>query len=83
MSYFDPIGKEPEKVYHAFVLDLLLQLSDQYQVKSNRESGYGQYDIMIITKSHAKNGIIIEFKKVEHDEKETLEMMPCDIIREL
>jgi hypothetical protein len=73
MSYFDPSGKEPEKVYHGFVLGLLLQLSDQYQVKSNRESGYGRYDIMLIPKSHAKNGIIIEFKKVEHDENETLE----------
>jgi hypothetical protein len=73
MSYFDPTGAEPEKVYHAFVLGLLLQLSDQYRVQSNRESGYGRYDIMLIPKSHAKNGIIIEFKKVEHDEKETLE----------
>ena len=73
MSYFDPTGTEPEKVYHAFVLGLLLQLSDQYRVQSNRESGYGRYDIMLIPKSSTKNGIIIQFKKVEHDEKETLE----------
>ena len=73
MSYFDPTGAEPEKVYHAFVLGLLLQLSDRYQVKSNRESGYGRYDIMLIPKNSSNSGIVIEFKKVDHDDKETLE----------
>ena len=48
LSYFDTSGSEAEKVYHAFVLGLLLNLRDDYQVKSNRESGYGRYDIMII-----------------------------------
>jgi hypothetical protein len=73
MSYFDPIGNEPEKVYHAFVLGLLLQLSDTYSVKSNRESGYGRYDIMLIPKKISDNGIVIEFKKVSHYQKETLQ----------
>jgi hypothetical protein len=49
MSFFD-MGAEPEKVYHAFVMGLFLWLSPGYQVKSNRESGYGRYDIMIIPK---------------------------------
>ncbi|MEM7182284.1 MAG: AAA family ATPase [Spirochaetota bacterium] len=74
MSYFDPSGEDAEKVYHAFVLGLLLQLSDSYQVKSNRESGYGRYDIMLIPKSNNDAGVIIEFKKVSYYRKETLEI---------
>jgi hypothetical protein len=70
-SYFD-IGDESENFYHAFVLGILVALSDDYRVKSNRESGYGRYDIMIIPKDVKKNGIIIEFKKVNKRKKETL-----------
>ncbi len=73
MSLFDPTGTEPEKVYHAFVLGLLLQLSDQYQVKSNRESGYGRYDILLIPKNTSHSGVIIEFKKANRHKKESLE----------
>jgi hypothetical protein len=67
MSFFD-MGAEPEKVYHAFVMGLFLRLSPGYQVKSNRESGYGRYDIMIIPVDPAKLGYIIEFKKVRRNE---------------
>jgi hypothetical protein len=67
MSFFD-IGENPEKVYHAFVMGLLLWLAPAYQVKSNRESGYGRYDIMIIPVDPAKLGYIIEFKKVRRNE---------------
>ncbi|NMM61752.1 AAA family ATPase [Clostridium sp. P21] len=70
-SYFD-IGDESESFYHAFVLGILVALNDKYRVKSNRESGYGRYDIMIIPKDIEKNGIIIEFKKVNKRRKETL-----------
>jgi hypothetical protein len=67
MSFFD-MGPEPEKVYHAFVMGLFLWLSPGYQVKSNRESGYGRYDIMIIPEETTKLGFIIEFKKVRRNE---------------
>jgi hypothetical protein len=70
MSFFDT-GSEPEKVYHAFVMGLFLWLSPGYEVKSNRESGYGRYDIMIIPREQTKLGFIIEFKKTRP--KETLE----------
>ena len=43
LSYFDVSGKEPERVYHAFVLGMLVSLSGNYKVKSNKESGYGRY----------------------------------------
>jgi hypothetical protein len=65
MSYFDPTGEEPERVYQAFVLGLLVNLSDNYYVKSNRESGFGRYDLAIIPKNinGGQKGIIFEFKK--------------------
>jgi hypothetical protein len=73
MSYFDPTGKEPERIYHAFVLGILLQLSDTHRIKSNRESGYGRYDILLIPKKIIGVGIILEFKKVNPKKSETLE----------
>ncbi|SJZ77384.1 AAA family ATPase [Selenihalanaerobacter shriftii] len=73
MSSFDVGGDEPEKVYHAFVLGLLLNLRDRYKVKSNRESGYGRYDVMIIPENKSKLGIVIEFKKLNQHQNEDLE----------
>ncbi|MCK8817614.1 ATP-binding protein [Natroniella sulfidigena] len=73
MSNFDVGGDAPEKVYHAFVLGLLLNLRDDYEVNSNRESGYERYDVMIIPKDTNKLGIVIEFKKVNKHRNEDLE----------
>ena len=53
-SYFDTgkgrMGDEPERFYHGFVLGLVVSMSKEYHVRSNRESGYGRYDIMIYPK---------------------------------
>lgn len=73
ISYFDVGGYEGEKVYHAFVLGMLISLADTHEVLSNRESGYGRYDVMIIPKDISKLGIVIEFKKLDLDDEETLE----------
>jgi pyruvoyl-dependent arginine decarboxylase (PvlArgDC) len=70
-SYFDVSG-ESEKFYHGFVLGMLVALKDTHEVKSNKESGYGRYDVMIIPKDKKQLGIIIEFKKV-NKKRETLE----------
>lgn len=80
-SYFDTSGRHPEKVYHAFVLGILVRLRDTYEVKSNRESGHGRYDVMLIPKGipeenqqskhrldSNRKGIIIEFKNVRAGE---------------
>jgi hypothetical protein len=67
MSFFD-MAEEPEKVYHAFVMGLLLWLPPDCRVKSNRESGYGRYDIMIIPADPSQLGYVIEFKKVRRNE---------------
>ena len=73
ISYFDISGSEPEKVYHAFVLGMLVSLSDKYEINSNKESGYGRYDVMIIPKDVSKLGIIIEFKKIKGTNSKTIE----------
>ena len=68
MSYHD-LGGEPEKVYHALVLGMMVWLSGRYTIRSNRESGYGRYDLMLKPNDSAKTGIIIEFKRVYDSEK--------------
>ncbi len=71
-SYHD-FGAESEKVYQAFVTGLLVWLGGDYELKSNRESGYGRYDLMIIPKDQKRIGYVIEFKKVSAYENETVE----------
>jgi hypothetical protein len=71
LSYHDTAGKEPEKVYHAFVLGLLTHLTDRYQIRSNRESGYGRYDVLMIPHNSADPGFIFEFKKVNRPKEES------------
>ena len=66
-SYFDTgrreSGKaEPERFYHGFVLGLMVDMGDRYEITSNRESGFGRYDIMLEPKRDGLNAIIIEFK---------------------
>ncbi len=68
MSAFDLPASEPERSYHLFVLGLLVLLEESYLVKSNRESGYGRYDILLIPRDPQRWGIIIEFKKVTSGE---------------
>jgi hypothetical protein len=72
-SSLDPGGREAEKVYQAFAIGLLVWLGDRYEVKSNQESGYGRYDVMLIPKDRRLAGIIIEFKKVNKRRGETKE----------
>ncbi|TYQ16369.1 UNVERIFIED_CONTAM: PD-(D/E)XK nuclease superfamily protein [Acetivibrio alkalicellulosi] len=72
-SYHDVGEDKAESFYHAFVLGMLVYIDKEYDIKSNRESGYGRYDVMIIPKDKRKKGIIIEFKKVDKYENETLE----------
>lgn len=73
MSYFDVSGEEPEKVYHAFVLGMIVSLADKYEVKSNKESGYGRYDVMLIPRNVSKPGIIIEFKRIKESISKTID----------
>ena len=65
---------EPERFYHGFVLGMVVNLSDAYKVRSNRESGFGRYDVMIEPFDKSKKAFILEFKVLDPDEDEkTLE----------
>ncbi len=86
-SSFD-VGKhfsqrsQPERFYHGFVLGLLVEVRDLYEIRSNRESGYGRYDVMLIPKTKKNDGIILEFKVKESEEKtleETVQMALAQI----
>ena len=75
LSYFDVSGEEPERVYHSFVLGMLVALSNTHYVLSNKESGYGRYDVMVIPKDISKPGIIIEFKKARRTNKKSIDQL--------
>ncbi len=62
---------EPERFYHGFVLGLLVELADRYTVTSNRESGFGRYDVLLEPK-HEEDGIILEFKVQDAEEEAEL-----------
>ncbi len=75
-SYFDT-GKrascaEPERFYHGFVLGLIVELGDRYIITSNRESGFGRYDVVIEPRDKEADAMILEFKVHEPDEESTL-----------
>ena len=68
--------KAPENFYHGFVLGLMVDQTENYIITSNRESGYGRYDIMLepIDKANEKYpGIVIEFKVINTRKENTLE----------
>ena len=78
ISYFDTGMRpsesiEPERFYHGFVLGLLVELKEKYEVLSNRESGYGRYDVMLVPNNLADNAYVLEFKVFDPDEEKTLE----------
>lgn len=76
-SFFDSGKKasaesEPERFYHGFVLGLLVDLSDRYSVTSNRESGFGRYDVILEPKNKTDGAKILEFKVQDADDEKSL-----------
>ena len=80
ISYFDtgnvPSDEEPERFFHGFVLGLMVDQSENYIITSNRESGFGRYDIMLEPKDKQTPkypGIVIEFKVINPRKENSLE----------
>ncbi len=73
MSYHDLYLDECERNLHMFILGILVFFENDYMVRSNREAGYGRYDIMLMPRNQDNAGWIIEFKKVDTDLKEKIE----------
>ncbi len=74
---------QPERFYHGFVLGLLAELLDRYVVTSNRESGFGRYDIMLEPKEKGQDAFIIEFKVARAARGETLEDAVGSALRQI
>ena len=86
ISYFDsgshPSQAEPERFYHGFVLGLMVDLRDRYVITSNRESGFGRYDIVLMPKGNQDDAIIIEFKVYdEEDEKDLKDTVKSALVQ--
>ena len=88
-SYFD-VGnkptnrKEPERFYHGFVLGLIADKAKDYVVKSNRESGYGRYDVVMEPKNIEDTAIIMEFKVFDtYDKEKTLEDTAANALKQI
>lgn len=75
-SYFDtgknPSEEEPERFYHGFVLGLMVELADRYVLTSNRESGFGRYDVMLEPRKTGADGMVLEFKVQDVDQEKDL-----------
>jgi hypothetical protein len=79
LSYFDIAKKTDnkskekiviyEQIYHVYTLGLLAILSDDYMIKSNRESGEGRYDIALIPHNLNNNGVVIEIKSIKNQKE--------------
>ena len=71
-SYQDGASKRPEHFYHGFVLGLLSTLEPAYRVRSNRESGDGRPDVLVIPADKGKAGVVLELK-VARPKRKTLD----------
>ena len=77
-SSFDTGGKlseelEPERFYHGFVLGLIVDLAGKYRITSNRESGFGRYDVVMEPLKENLDAIVMEFKAQNTSKEKTLE----------
>lgn len=70
-SVHDVVRPEPERVYQAFLLGLLVTLQDEYEIRSNREAGYGRYDVSICPKRPGRPGAVIELKEIDRRSRES------------
>ncbi len=82
-SYFDTgrhpsEASEPERFYHGFVLGLMVDLADRYSITSNRESGFGRYDVVLEPLKDTDDAIILEFKVRDPEDEAAL----VDTVRE-
>ena len=77
-SYFD-VGsegagnQEPERFYHGFVLGLIVDLAGKYRITSNRESGFGRYDVVMEPLKENLDAIVMEFKVQNTSKEKSLE----------
>lgn len=79
-----PSRNAPERFYHGFVLGLIVDLQNRYNITSNRESGFGRYDVMLEPRNPAEDdAIILEFKVHDPDDEGTLKDTVEEALRQI
>ena len=73
----------PERFYHGFVLGLMVELEGKYHITSNRESGFGRYDVMLEPLSHADDAFILEFKVFNPRKEKKLEETVANALKQI
>lgn len=86
-SYFDtgksPSGSDPERFYHGFVLGLMVELAGRYVITSNRESGFGRYDILLEPCQKEDDAFILEFKVYNPQKEKDLEAAVAAALKQI
>lgn len=82
LSFYDTNGADVEKVYQAFLLGILVNLSG-YEISSNRESGLGRYDILLRPKDLRKPGYIMELKVFYPQMRKTVEEVLASALEQI
>ena len=82
-SYHDIGSQEPEKVYHVFLLGVLNSFKEFYRLESNRESGLGRFDIMLVPETLEYKAVIIEVKRSLTDDKEKISKMLDEALQQI
>ena len=87
MSSFDSVNgtgsRLPEKFYHGLVLGLLASENESYQLKSNRESGYGRYDVVLEPRNVQDPAVIMEFKVFDGSDETGLEDTAANALKQI
>ena len=74
---------QPERFYHGFVLGLLVDIRDNYEVLSNRESGFGRYDVVLVPREKGRDAFVMEFKVFDDSEESGLEDTVASALRQI
>lgn len=74
---------QPERFYHGFVLGLLVDIRDNYEVLSNRESGFGRYDVVLVPREKGRDAFVMEFKVFDDSEESGLEDTVAVALRQI
>jgi hypothetical protein len=83
LSYFDTASPEPERFYHGLVVGLLAGLAPRYEVRSNRESGFGRCDVMILPRAAGQPGVVLELKRADTEAGETAQKALAAALRQI
>ena len=88
ISYLDA-GKrpsaqsEPERFYHGLVLGLIAELQGEYRIESNRESGFGRYDVIMESKDNRHDSMIMEFKVIDPERERDLQSATGNALKQI